>query len=219
MKKGFTLLEFIVVISIFSILSSVVLFNYNSYTRNIELSSAVQDMALQVKDAQTSALNGRFPVLRADQNIPISFWQPAYGLLFSRDDPTTIAMFYDYNSNDLPDPVTTSTGTSLKNNFCGATGTECLSYLSLSKGEYISKIYADAGGIAGQCTQSVSIVFRRPFPDAIVRFNVIEGVNVAAPIGSTHIQITGPSGSRFINISPIGQISTDSNGIDPCPEG
>lgn len=218
LKKGFTVIEFIVVMSIFSVLSSVVLFNYNSFSRSTELSATVQDVALQIKEAQTSALNGRFPVLNPEllQNIPTSSWQPAYGLLFSGEDPTTIPMFYDYNGNNLPDPMEVGAGASLEDFFCEKQATECLSYLTLNKGDYIGKIYADAGGLKGQCASSFSVVFRRPFPDANMRFNVIEGVNVGSPVGSVHIQILGSAGGRLINISPIGQISATAISEDPC---
>lgn len=51
-KEGFSVIEFIVVMSIFAIMSSVTLFDYNRYRNNVEETNLAQSVALLVRQAQ-----------------------------------------------------------------------------------------------------------------------------------------------------------------------
>ncbi len=50
--KGFTLIEFIVIISIFAIMSAVTLFNYQGFKSSVSLSNLSRDIALTIRQAQ-----------------------------------------------------------------------------------------------------------------------------------------------------------------------
>ncbi len=52
-KHGFTFVEFIVILSIFGIMASVVLFNFQGFRNNVSLNNLVYDIALEIKMAQT----------------------------------------------------------------------------------------------------------------------------------------------------------------------
>ena len=56
-----TYVELIVVLSIFSVMTSVVLFNYNEFQAKIDIKVLANDIALKIVEAQKSALSGKLP--------------------------------------------------------------------------------------------------------------------------------------------------------------
>ena len=58
-KAGFTLVELLVTISIFVILTGVVLFNSNSFDSTVLLNNFGYDIALTIKQAQSFGVNVR----------------------------------------------------------------------------------------------------------------------------------------------------------------
>ena len=50
--KGFTLIEFIVIISIFAIMAAVALFNFNGFRSNVSLNNLAHDIGLTIRQAQ-----------------------------------------------------------------------------------------------------------------------------------------------------------------------
>jgi prepilin-type N-terminal cleavage/methylation domain-containing protein len=52
-ERGFTLIELVVVITIFAIMSTVLLFNFQGLNKNIEINNLAQDIALFIRKAQT----------------------------------------------------------------------------------------------------------------------------------------------------------------------
>ncbi len=56
-EKGFSLVEFIVILTIFSIMTSVSLFNYNKHQSILEESNLAQDIALTIRQAQVYGIS------------------------------------------------------------------------------------------------------------------------------------------------------------------
>lgn len=52
MRKGFTLIEFVVIISIFAIMASVALFNFKGFQNNVAINNVAHDIALVIRQAQ-----------------------------------------------------------------------------------------------------------------------------------------------------------------------
>ncbi|MDB4984359.1 MAG: Pili subunit [Patescibacteria group bacterium] len=52
MHKGFTLIEFIVIISIFAIMAAVALFNFQGFRSNVAINNLAHDVALTIRQAQ-----------------------------------------------------------------------------------------------------------------------------------------------------------------------
>lgn len=101
--RGFSLIEFIVVITIFSIMSAVSIFNYNQYVSTIEASNIAQDIAITIRQAQVYGLSGSddgvnvFDITR-DQSIR--------GVNFSFDSQNpsgVITLYEDFNRNNIYD--------------------------------------------------------------------------------------------------------------------
>lgn len=95
-QSGFSILEMLVVISIIGFLSTIVLVNYQDVGRKSAVSVAAQNLASDIRRAQSYALNGK---TAHSQN----FW----GIRFSNN-PTsntsytiyTTGTMYDYHSSD-----------------------------------------------------------------------------------------------------------------------
>lgn len=79
---GFTFIEFIVIISIFAIMSSFVLVNYRTFTRNIETQNLAQDIALMIKRAQNSGISAASEIGSPTTRFGVHF-VPANGTLSS----------------------------------------------------------------------------------------------------------------------------------------
>lgn len=87
--KGFTLIEFIVIISIFAIMSAVALFNYQGFRSSVSLGNLSRDIALTIRQAQvfgwsTITANDTSGVIQLDPitGNPIRF---AEGVFFEKD--------------------------------------------------------------------------------------------------------------------------------------
>lgn len=82
-NKGMTLVELMVVLSIFAIISSMVIFNYSDYKSNVNIKVLSDDIALSIRQAQAYAIG----VKSVNGEIGSSF--PGYGIHFSTKDSIT----------------------------------------------------------------------------------------------------------------------------------
>lgn len=152
-KRGMTFLELVVVLGIFGAIAGTVIFNYRDFSSNVHLQNLAQDMALQIKRAQTDAVSGKIPVLSPGSNLNTysipSDWKPSYGIAFdiSGDWQGGNAGFILYfnSAEDVDD------GTILKDFFdfegstyTGCDGTnllsECIDEINITSGDYIDMI-------------------------------------------------------------------------------
>src|SRR5690606_22058130 len=76
-NKGFTLIELIVVIAIFGILSLIVLFNSSNFKSRTTLDNLAQDMALTIRKVQVFAVGVKGTL------VAYNPYFPGYGLHFS----------------------------------------------------------------------------------------------------------------------------------------
>ncbi|MFA4890510.1 MAG: prepilin-type N-terminal cleavage/methylation domain-containing protein [Candidatus Paceibacterota bacterium] len=92
-RRGFTLVELVVTISIFIIISTLVFANYPKFKSQLSLKKTSQEIAFAVREAQVYSLsvkeyNGTFP---------------GYGVHFDISKPDTIILFADVNKNSKYD--------------------------------------------------------------------------------------------------------------------
>ncbi len=188
LNKGMTYVELIVVLSIFSIMTSIVLFNYKGFENSVDIKILANDIASKIVEAQKSAVSGNWNANAS------SLWKPAYGLYFdtSSANNKNFIYFADLNQNDFYD-----------SSVCSGTG-ECLDNISITKGNYISSIDSYLGSIATPLTTPLSITFKRP--DSIAIFNS-NGVPLT---GFDYMQITVSSSDNsiksYIRVYPSGRI-------------
>src|SRR3989344_4278539 len=75
-SRGFTFIEMVMVITIFTIISGVALFNFGDYSDSISLQNLAHQISLEIVQAQRDAISGR----NAPQFDPD---RPSYGVAFS----------------------------------------------------------------------------------------------------------------------------------------
>ena len=125
-KAGFTYVELIVVLAIFSVLSVVVMFNYGAFQSRVDIKNLASDIALKIVEAQKASLAGKLPPV-----IPPPNWKPSYGgnFSFGLGSNTQFTYFADLDqdrSYDVPAQPCPSG--------------ECLEKISITKGNYIQKL-------------------------------------------------------------------------------
>ncbi|MFA6524290.1 MAG: type II secretion system protein [Candidatus Paceibacterota bacterium] len=173
-NKGMTYVELIVVLSIFAIMSSIVLFNYGKFQAKVDINNLANDIALKIVQAQKDAMSGKLPT----QTPFVSPWKPSYGVYF---DPTVHYKFiyftdlYNskyYNSSSCTPPITIESG-------------DCLDEINITKGNYISelKVYRNDNTTEILAT-NLSITFTRPNSGAFFESNGLPLEDVS------YIQIT-----------------------------
>lgn len=148
-----TYIELIVVLGIFSMMSSVVIFNYEKFQAKVDIKNLANDIALKIVEAQKSSLSGKLPVAAYGAN-----WKPSYGVYFGLTNPgnnKTFIYFTDLDqSGDFVDPQ-----------FCSTPGSgECLEKISITKGNYISelKVFFQDSNLTPTVINDLSIDFTRP---------------------------------------------------------
>lgn len=193
-RRGMTYVELIVVLSIFSVLSAVVMFSYRSFQDRIDIKNLASDIGLQILEAQKGALSGRWSTLApacSDPLDPSTCWKPAYGVYFNTAvDNKSFIYFADTNiKND--------------NIFQGSACTgECLNNNVIGKGNYISSINATGTGSCSGLT-SLTIVFTRPDSNAAIS----NPGGTCTSITSVDINVFSPQGlTSFVRIFNFGKI-------------
>ena len=183
-QLGMTFIELVVVMSIFAIISGIALFNFGSFSDSIALQNLAQDIALEIKQAQSDAITGRNTGIFTG-TCGAAPCRPAYGVYFETSNPNQFISFADvYNNgiflsgNPIQDPTTTT----------------------ITKGNVVSDLCA-GDKITCQTASSLEISFVRPFPNAVI-FSPI------GPAVYAEITIESPKGlKRVISVNSLGQIS------------
>ncbi len=171
-NKGFTYVELIVVLSIFAIMSSLILFNYNAYQANVDIKVLANDIALKIVQAQKDAMDGRLNVNATDPN-----WKPSYGVYFDTTNPGQFEYFADYNNNKIYD----TSENLLKIDINKGDNIKDISYYSTDNNSWIS-------GISGD----LNITFTRPDSKAVFNLNN-SNINSASAV---QIAVASPEGSN-----------------------
>jgi len=185
LNGGMTYVELIVVLSIFSIMTSILLFDYNKFEAKVDIKVLANEIASKIVEAQKSAISGKWNV-----NAPLS-WKPSYGIYFDLSSNKNFIYFADLIQNNSYDSSS-----------CSGTG-ECSDNISITKNNYVSRIDSYLGSTPTPIANPLSITFKRPNSSAIFSSN---GILLT---GFNYIQITISSPeliSSTIKIYPSGRI-------------
>ncbi len=155
-SSGFSLIEMLVVISIFVIVTGIVLVNLPSFRDKSSLDLVAQEIALTIRQAQVFGIGTRA--------FGGSVY-PSHGIYL---DPAQTQQFVLFA--DLPTGPGSLLGDRLYNKAlnCGQTGSECREIFRLGGGISLEGIYRcpATGCDSSKYTQPVNIVFQRPRTDA-----------------------------------------------------
>ncbi len=220
-----TLIELVIVLSIFSILTGVVLFNYGDFSSSLTIQNLADDIALTIRRAQSYAIgvrgsSGRFTM--------------GFGVNFSIRNPDDQggSSFEPYSSSQkafifysIPGSAGGQIYFSPKGeSSCGVSSEEnsevfCLEKLSIKTADYIKgakiKIANSNPKHLGE-NEQINIFFRRPFPEPM--FCLIgkedqkckEDDNITEVIIEIHNSRNADM-NKYVKIFNTGQISVSNN--------
>lgn len=182
--KGFTLVEMLISVGIFTIMSAIILANYPEFRSRSALDNLTAQVATVFREAQVYGISVR------EEG---SSFSAGYGVHVSAANNKELIIFADIDKG-----------------FTFSKDDTVLETFTLNGGETISQICAPS--CVGDQTKpiqpdSVTVVFIRPNPDAYFSVNDVYDEGSMPP--SISIQISNKSGSyrRYVELYTTGQIS------------
>ncbi|HVU06673.1 MAG TPA: prepilin-type N-terminal cleavage/methylation domain-containing protein [Candidatus Paceibacterota bacterium] len=143
-QQGFTLVELLVSIGIFTVITTVAIFSNAQFNGSVLLTNLAYEIALSIRQAQYYGISVRQDSSQA--------FDSGYGVSFKTSTPTSYSIFEDKAGGSMhiydgSDPIVKA--------------------YSVAKGNRVSKICVD-----GDCSKTtVDITFVRPEPDAFITAN------------------------------------------------
>lgn len=201
-KKGFTLVEMLVAVAIFTMMSAIILYNYPEFNNASALDNLAHQIALSIREAQVYGIS-----VRQTQS-----GYAGYGIFVDRSAPNSFILFTDKDNSKTYDE---------------AAG-EMVSQFTINAGNFIqdlcynlqSSTYSvNSSKIATCGSQTLTIVFTRPDPDAFISVIDRNGIAVPAYGSATSPNVSGEivlSSNRgtyrkIIQVYTTGQITVRSS--------
>ena len=198
LKSGFTLVELLVTISMFVIITGVILVNSNKFDSTVLLNNFTYDVALTIKQAQSYGVNVK-------ESSSGSF-NTAYGVYFDlAQSKTNFVLFNDVNDNKIYDGLLTA---------CPTDSVECIQKYSMTKGTGIKSICAgsDETDCKNNPADQLSIMFKRPNLSALI-YSKIGGNPLSTEKAYAKIILAAQNGTATstVVVTSVGQIYVKKN--------
>jgi len=210
-QKGMTLVELIVVLSIFMLVSGLTIFDYGQFRSNVSLQNLADDIALSIRRTQNYAISAK---------STFGSFSEGYGIHFSTapSNPSSVRAgsqksFVIFN-NSVAGPFyehnpSTTTDCSIPNN---GTADQCIDVLTVSSDDYISRVSSSNGASYPNANNEdgfVTIIFYRPNHDANIC--IVNAIDLTSTCNSPDaiIEITNRRtlATKKIKITSVGQIT------------
>ncbi len=201
--RGFSLIELMVAITIFTLITSIVVLNQRNFGGSVLITNLAYDVALTVRQAQVYGISVRKVRGVAD---PIAQFDRRYGIHVALNDGYYI-LFADAD-NDLKYDTTVNSATGCLASPPVGHFPECVSLFKIEKGNYIKQFCGDAvcSNSPGTPIDTLEILFHRPEPEPTVRG--YKGGSYVNTYGSASITVASPQGTtKSVCVSAAGQIS------------
>ena len=184
-NKGFTLVELIVSISIFAMMTALVVAKYGNFNQSVLLTNLAYDVALTIRTAQTYGVS-----VRQEGG---DFTHP-YGVFFSSDAGKN-TQFTFFADTDIGSPGYYDVGDQIIKTY------------TLKRGAIIQTICMEFACKPEKNESELHVTFKRPNPDALICVPSSCGVS---PETYAKIIIQGTDGStRGVIVRSNGQIAVD----------
>jgi prepilin-type N-terminal cleavage/methylation domain-containing protein len=195
-QSGFTLIELLVTITIFVVLTGVVLLSQNNFNNTILLTNLSYDTALTIRQAQTYGVNTR--------ESSAGTFATSSGVYFDTTSGTgnklSFILFADTNNDQ---------GSDINVNSCPANSTECIQKYSIKNGSYVRALCAGTDSLHCFTTQKLDILFTRPNPDALIysQSGASGPIIFTTPQSYAQITVSSANGATSsIIVTSVGQI-------------
>lgn len=219
MSGGFALIELLIAVVLFGIISTFVILAYNRVSGQLFLSTLAYELALSFRQAQSYGVSVH--QFQGDFDV-------GYGLHFDSNSQakTTYAMFADADGilgNGLLDG---GFGVGYDTSGCRGSSAECISVFKLERGNTIYKFCGVLTGDEGrdalpadkneECNEYslpssnptidfLDVTFLRPNPDAIIKTSLSEPGHLYK---AARVYVQSPTGEkRVVEVVSTGQIS------------
>ncbi len=193
-NRGFTLIELVVSIGIFALMTGILLSKYGNFNNSVILTNLAYDVAITIRTAQSYGIDVK-GVENPNNNNQVEYNNP-YGVYFDRsniDKSKQMIFFADFNGNDK---------------YNSGSNEEINTYI-LKRGMYISALCA--GSSSSDCSTNrtkLNILFKRPDPKAIIS----NDENCPIDCNYGRIELTSVDGSKkYVEVRSTGQISVTDN--------
>jgi prepilin-type N-terminal cleavage/methylation domain-containing protein len=197
LSKGFTLIELIVVLAIFAIITGIALADQGNLNSNILVSNLAYEIGLSIRQAQSYGVGVRAVSTTGG-------FDGAYGVSFDVSKPNRIILFNDLNGDNLYEDGEEDSELQVVNQQGNKIVATCV---ELDPGQKCTK---DTG------VGLLTITFKRPNPEAVFTRasvdsdgNIIDGTMVNNATGPAYIVVNTASGNncRVVTIQSTGQVS------------
>lgn len=155
--RGFTMIELVISVTVFTLLSAIALIKYGSFNVKAEFANAAESIVIALREAQvygvaskSSVSGGGVPVLCGVVNSPFDC---IYGVHFSAKpgQNSKISIFVDQNTNYVFD-----------------TGEPIAEVIAWNPPITIAEVQCNKFGVSACYDNQMDITFRRPNPDAFI---------------------------------------------------
>lgn len=208
-NSGFTLIEMAVVLGIFLLISGLIIFNYSDFHSNVSLENLAQDVALNIRRAQSYATGSK----GAGSEFP------GYGIHFNTDSnfvtqhsggPKSFIFFADLASSPVPSGYPIYDESNVRKE-CGYDnligGNECIEDITINSTDIINEICLNGSSCV---PGTLDIVFTRPDPDPTFCFLPTGSSMCAGSVSSASIHLISVTGKeKVITVWNTGQINTE----------
>ncbi|MHB1163405.1 MAG: pilus assembly FimT family protein [Minisyncoccota bacterium] len=214
-RRGFTLIELMVVLAIIIVITGLVFSSQSSFNKSLVLANTAYDVALTLHSAQTYGLGSRSSA--GMSNI-------GYGVDFQKTKPSNFTLFADTSPAPNPSnchglPSGGASAPDAKYGDCAYQTSEKVVDYTMNNGISISDFCAYTSGLSVVCAvanggtlSSLDIVFSRPNPNQ--PFISTNGLYSAAWTKACITIASSQGTSRSVTVTSSGEITTDANS---CP--
>jgi prepilin-type N-terminal cleavage/methylation domain-containing protein len=184
MNKGFTMVEFLVVVFIIGILSSVLFFNWRSGEERFALQNSAYKLAQNIREMQEMAMSAKICAEAIPPGVP-----PRYGIYMHAVGSSFYRLFADMDNNGMV-------------NYLNPSPDILLSRINYEDGVYLHSI--DLIGCSPTGPEKIHLTFKPPDPITEIKIGVL-GHEVHDPVKCSEITlnlrvgISGPIKSVIVN--------------------
>jgi len=221
-RRGFSMIELMVTVSIFAVISGLTLVNFPKFSSKILLENVAYSVGLSVRQAQSYGLNVRVLDLGGGTDL-----FPTYGVHFSlsgttEDDPSDTKNFVLFADllPDINDPINNNKKYDAVSG-CNVTGGECVEQLTIQNANSLAYLCGNLKStgatienwleVAGaDCSlTTLDVAFTRPDPDAtLTGYSAFAGAELT--FSDAEVVIISPRGdTKTVVIWQTGQISIE----------